>query len=111
VTALIQSSSSKEPGGPYRKPRADFYTVALVLALIAIILAIVCLWVLMGAYDKQFKGAPVPTYSAQALPGTVPIFVSAKMGLSPWEVKPEAQAKEGLRLSFAGASGFNSTAI
>jgi hypothetical protein len=72
VTALIRGSS-KQPGGPYRKPRADFYTVALVLALIAVILAIVCLWVLMGAYDKQFKGAPVPAYSARSQPGTVPL--------------------------------------
>jgi predicted Co/Zn/Cd cation transporter (cation efflux family) len=65
VTALIRGSSNK-PGGPFRKPRADFYTVALVLALIAIILAILCLWLLMNAYDKQFKGGPVPNFSAQA---------------------------------------------
>jgi hypothetical protein len=68
VTALIRGSSSKEPGGPYRKPRADFYTVALVLALIAIILAILCLWLLMGEYDKQFKGGPVPSFSAHSQP-------------------------------------------
>jgi hypothetical protein len=73
VTALIRGSNSNTPGGPYRKPRADFYTVALVLALIALILAIVCLWVLMGAYDKQFKGAPVPTFSPQAPPAGAPV--------------------------------------
>ena len=68
MTALIRGSSNKEPGGPYRKPRADFYTVALVLALIAIILAILCLWLLMLPYDKQIKGGPVPTFSAQTQP-------------------------------------------
>jgi len=56
----------------------------LVLAMIAVILAILCLWLLMGVYDKQFKGAPVPSYSARPQPGTVPVFVSAKTGLSPW---------------------------
>jgi hypothetical protein len=67
VTALIRGSS-KTPGGPYRKPRADFYTLALILALIAILLAVLCLWLLMNSYDKQFKGVPVPSYSSQAQP-------------------------------------------
>lgn len=43
----------------YRKPRADVYTVLLVLALLALIVAILCLWGETAAYEgKNFKGAP-----------------------------------------------------
>lgn len=41
----------------YRKPRADLYTVLLILALIAILVAIVCLWAEMGGvYEYKIKG-------------------------------------------------------
>ncbi len=51
--------SNNSSGGPYRKPRADLYTVLLILALIAILLAIICLYLEMKMYDFEFKGAPV----------------------------------------------------
>ena len=49
--------SNNHSGGPYRKPRADLYTVLLMLALIAILLAILCLYLEMKIYDFKFKGA------------------------------------------------------
>jgi hypothetical protein len=51
-------SSGKKPGGPYRKPRADLYTVLLALALIAILLGIVCLYFENKMYDWDYKGGP-----------------------------------------------------
>ena len=57
-------SSGKKPGGPYRKPRADLYTVLLALALIAILLGIVCLYFENKMYDWDYKDGPtasVPT--------------------------------------------------
>lgn len=55
---LPNSSSSKKPGGPHRKPRADVYTVLLIFALIAIITATVLLYIQMGEYDYDIKGGP-----------------------------------------------------
>jgi hypothetical protein len=49
-------SSANKPGGPYQKPRADVFTVLLVLALIAILLGIVFLWLENELYDWDFKG-------------------------------------------------------
>lgn len=51
-------SSANKPGGPYRKPRADLYTILLAIALAAILLGILCLYLEMHAYDFQFKGGP-----------------------------------------------------
>ena len=48
-----QTSSARQ----YRKPRANLYTVLLLLALIAILLAIWCLYAEMKAYEFEFKGA------------------------------------------------------
>ena len=53
---LSPPGSSSRPGGPYRKPRADLYTVLLVLALIAIMLCVLCLYFEMQMYEFQFKG-------------------------------------------------------
>jgi len=55
----VSLDSTNSPGSPYRKPRADLYTVLLVLALIAILLAILCLYLEMKMYDFKFKGATV----------------------------------------------------
>jgi hypothetical protein len=52
------SSSGRKPGGPYRKPRADLYTVLLALALIAILLGIVCLYFENDTYDWDYTGGP-----------------------------------------------------
>jgi hypothetical protein len=55
---LPNSDSSKKPGGPYRKPRADVYTLLLIFALIAVITATVLLYIQMGEYDYDMKGGP-----------------------------------------------------
>ncbi len=56
---MASLDSNNNSGGPYRKPRADLYTVLLILALVAILLAILCLYFEMKMYDFKFKGAPV----------------------------------------------------
>lgn len=43
---------------PHRKPQADLYTILLVLALIAVLVAIVFLSLYMKAYDFKTSGAP-----------------------------------------------------
>ena len=58
----LQDSNSDAPK-QYRKPRADVYTVLLVLALIAIILGILCLHFEMDIYDYKIKGGPSPSAS------------------------------------------------
>ena len=48
----------RTPAGPHRKPRPDLYTVLLALALVAVLVAIVFLWLEMSAYDYKSKGGP-----------------------------------------------------
>jgi len=46
-------------GGPYRKPRADVFTMMLLIALMAIVGGIVCLYLEMQDYGSPpFKGGP-----------------------------------------------------
>ena len=55
-------ASTNDPGLPqYRKPRADLYTMLLIVALIALILGCICLWAENAAYDWKFKGGPTVT--------------------------------------------------
>jgi len=56
----VSTRSNRKPAydGPYRKPRADVYTVALVLALLALLLGILCLYAQMATYNYQIKGGP-----------------------------------------------------
>ena len=61
--------SSSRPGGPYRKPQADIYTVLLAIALVALIIGIICLCLEMNLYEFKLKGGP--TVSAAAPPSTV----------------------------------------
>ncbi len=51
-------SSIKKSGGSYRRPQPDLYTLLLVIALLAIIVAIVFLCLHMQTYNFQFKGGP-----------------------------------------------------
>ncbi len=62
------SPTSEKPGGPYRKPRADVFTVLLVIALVALILGIVCLYAEMEAYQWKFDGGPTVTGIVPAEP-------------------------------------------
>lgn len=47
------------PAEQYRKPQADLYTVLLVIALIAVLVGILFLYLEMGAYEFKFQGGPV----------------------------------------------------
>lgn len=44
--------------GPRRKPRADLYTVLLVIALIALLVGILFLYLEMDLYEFKLKGGP-----------------------------------------------------
>jgi hypothetical protein len=46
------------PAGQYRKPQADLYTVLLVVALIAVLIGILFLYLEMQTYDFKFQGGP-----------------------------------------------------
>jgi hypothetical protein len=51
----------------YRKPRADVYTVLLVVALLALLLATAALWMSMKeGYDYKINGGPTPTWHQPA---------------------------------------------
>jgi hypothetical protein len=62
VTVSLQKSTETPEApvaaGPHRKPRPDLYTVLLVIALCAVLLAILFLYLEMGVYDFKVKGSP-----------------------------------------------------
>ncbi|HUT13640.1 MAG TPA: hypothetical protein VMY42_24345 [Thermoguttaceae bacterium] len=49
--------NSTKTGGPYRKPRADVYTMLLIVALIALVIGIWRLYDLMNIYEFKFQDA------------------------------------------------------
>jgi hypothetical protein len=49
-------SPVRAPTGQSRKPKADVYTILLVLALLAILTAIAFLWMELAYYDYKTKG-------------------------------------------------------
>ncbi len=51
----------------YRKPRADVYTILLVVALIAIIIATSALWLVMKEYEYKINGGPEATQYRPAI--------------------------------------------
>ena len=44
--------------GPHRKPRPDLYTVFLVIALVALLIGLLFLYLEMSFYEFKVKGAP-----------------------------------------------------
>jgi hypothetical protein len=46
------------PAGAHRKPRADLYTALLVIALVAILIGILFLYLEMDLYEFKLQGAP-----------------------------------------------------
>jgi hypothetical protein len=57
-----QPTQSDRPGGPYRKPRVDLYTVLLALALIAVIVGSVFLYLEMDLlYQNKMKEGRAPS--------------------------------------------------
>lgn len=68
------SSSDETSAAPqYRKPRADVYTVLLVLALLALIAGILCLWGENAEYEWKYKGGPTVSASAEAGSSGLPV--------------------------------------
>jgi hypothetical protein len=63
--------SSEKYTGPYRKPRADVYTVLLILALIAILLATILLYMEQERFQFEIKGGPTPTSASNITPNPV----------------------------------------
>ena len=56
---MSRTRSSSPSGGPYSKPRADLYTVLLVVALLALIAGTVFLFVEVKDYGSPpYQGAP-----------------------------------------------------
>ena len=56
---MSPANSSDKPGGPYRKPEADIYTVLLALALVALLLGILVLYLENVLYEWELKGGPM----------------------------------------------------
>lgn len=65
--------SNKNPGGTFPKPRADLYTILLVIAMLAILVAILFLYLHMQSYNFETKGGPVAMIAAR-LGAWVPFF-------------------------------------
>ncbi|MGW8256041.1 MAG: hypothetical protein ACWGMZ_01000 [Thermoguttaceae bacterium] len=61
-------SSTKKPGGGFRKPQADVYTLLLAIALLAIIVGIVFLYLHMQVYEFKIKGGPTVTMLVHLMP-------------------------------------------
>jgi hypothetical protein len=67
VTVSLANSSPSPSEPVYRKPRADLYTVLLLVALLAMIAGCLCLYyeAAPGEYgDKPYAGAPSVSASA-----------------------------------------------
>lgn len=53
-----QQAPARAPAGPFRKPQADLYTVLLVIALLAVLVGILFLYLEMNAYEFKYQGGP-----------------------------------------------------
>lgn len=62
------------PAGVHRKPRPDLYTVLLAIALVAVILGILFLYLEMQQYEFKIDGAPMVG------------MIKWAMGSGPWAV-------------------------
>lgn len=71
--SLPADSSGKKPVTRYRKPRADVFTVLLVLALIAILVGIVCLYFENAMYDWEYGPSASAAYSSALAPDPRPL--------------------------------------
>jgi hypothetical protein len=60
-------SSTKKTAGSYRKPQPDLYTLLLVIALLAIIAAVVFLYLHLQSYNFEMKGGPPVAELAAAI--------------------------------------------
>jgi hypothetical protein len=72
VSPLKSTELSETPSStrPQRKPGPDLYTVLLVLALIAIRVGMLFLYLEMGLYEFKFKGGPPVAMVTSQTPAT-----------------------------------------
>jgi hypothetical protein len=73
---LKRTPKPPKPAAPleYRKPKADVYTVLLVVALLAILLATASLWMTMKEdYDYKINGGPSPVWHRPATGATLDV--------------------------------------
>jgi hypothetical protein len=76
MTSSAPSSTKPDEarGGPlYRKPRADVFTMLLIIALLAILIAIAALYAIMKEYDFKFR-APQAGLSAAVAPASLQAY-------------------------------------
>ncbi len=67
MSKRTSSPAKADVAQEYRKPRADVYTVLLVIALLAILVATGALWMTMkDDYNNDIKGGPNPTWHRPA---------------------------------------------
>ncbi len=65
-TNPLETSAPIRPTVSHRKPKADMYTVLLVISLIAVLLGILFLYLHMGRYDFKFKGGLAVVMASEA---------------------------------------------
>jgi hypothetical protein len=53
-----RDSTRKKAVAAYRKPRADVYTMLLIIAFLALIAGIACLWGELSMYEWKHSGGP-----------------------------------------------------
>ncbi len=64
-----ESLPTPAPAGLHRKPRPDLYTVLLVIALVAVLLGILFLYLEMQRYEFKINGAPMVGMAMQWVVG------------------------------------------
>ena len=87
----LPSLSNPGAGGPYRKPRADLYTMFLLIALAAIIIGIVCLYLDAQDYPSSppYKDAPSPAVMLDAArPAALALAAPPSAGLDHRGISP-----------------------
>ncbi len=57
----------------YRKPRADVYTVLLVIAIAMLVVGTMMLWWTMKEYNYEIKGGPQPVWHRPAAGTTLDV--------------------------------------
>ena len=94
------SPTRSKPGGPFRKPRADVFTMLLLISLVALILGIICLYAEMEAYQWEFKGGPtITSMAAPAEPGLAAVWNEPRVPLLGTSSAPLAEKPLLLRSS------------
>jgi len=71
----LQTPAAK-PAALHRKPKPDFYTVLLAIALAAVLLGILFLYLEMNAYEFDFQGGPKVVFHWLSVGGQRAVFGS-----------------------------------